>query len=384
MLQSQQAAGNEPDINESYDAETPTLATDGLAGNLKPVLTSSGIDPVSYWYKPFIDAYIPVVTTGDSVAGDVYGIPNEADASVIIYNENEFKAAHVALPKDGWTWQQMEADAKKLRKGSGATQSQYGICLRSDWQAVYNHVMLAYGVTAFTQTKADFDSPQAVAAWKLLLAPFKDGEAVPESQIGANAAGDCGGVFESGEAAMGIGVRAGVASYASAIGNKFKWNDVEMPLIKVGKHKPVNPSGGGSVDFTMAPSVLDGSKGGNRTADLPNAESFLKFFYSPAGQKVMEDTFSVIPAIPSVNGPTAEWRHLAGGPCPNCSWPKNNVPWSVDAAQALIAPNPPGNVFTVSNTVVPNMVQDVTTGGESLSAGLSSVQSALTAAYSGT
>jgi maltose-binding protein MalE len=382
-LQAEQAAGNQPDINESYDAETPTLMVDGLAGDMKSVLTSSLIYPVSYWYKPFIGAYIPVSSTGGVTVGDPYGVPLEADATVLLYNVNEFKAAHLAFPKNGWTWTQMLADAKKLRKGSGANQRQYGICLRSDWQALYNHVMKAYGVTAFTQTKAAFNTPAAVKAWKLLLAPFQNGEAVPESQIGANAAGDCGGVFASGEAAMAMAVRGGAAGYAASIGNKFKWNVVTMPTITVGKNKPDIPSGGGSVSFTMSPSVLTGSAGGNHTADLPNAVSFMKYLFSAAGQKVLEDTFGVIPAIPSLNGPTAEWRHLAGGPCSNCSWPTNNNAWSIDAAAALIAPNPPGTVFTLSNTAIPNMVQSVTTGGGSLSSSLSALQSQLTAAYAG-
>ena len=380
-LQAEQAAGNQPDINEAYDALTPTLEVDGLAGDMKSVLTSGGIYPVSYWYKPFIGSYIPVSSTGGVTVGDPYGVPLEADATVMLYNENEFKAAHLAFPKNGWTWAQMLADAKKLRKGSGANQKQYGVCLRSDWQALYNHVMQAYGATAFTQTKADFDSPAAKSAWKLLLAPFMNGDAVPESQIGANAAGDCGGVFASGEAAIAMAVRGGAAGYAANIGNKFKWNVVTMPSITVGKHKPVVPSGGGSVSFTMSPSVLTGSAGGNHTADLPNAESFMKYLFSAAGQKVLEDTFGVVPSVPSLNGPNAEWRHLVGGPGPNQSFPHNNDAWSIDAADALIAPNPPGTVFTLSNTAIPNMVQSVTTGAESLSAGLSGLQSQLTAAY---
>ena len=46
----------------------------------------------------------------------------------------------------------MLADAAKLKIGSGASQSQYGICERPDWQAEYNPVLKAYGVTAFTET----------------------------------------------------------------------------------------------------------------------------------------------------------------------------------------------------------------------------------------
>lgn len=383
LLQSEQAAGDQPDINEAYDVLTPTFEVDGLAADLKSVLTSSGIYALNYWYPSFEASYIPPPgATGGVTVGDPYGVPLEADATVILYNESELKDAHVAFPQDGWTWTQMLADAKKLRIGSGAGQRRYGICLRPDWQAEYEPVLHAYGVTGFTETKATLDSSAAQAAWKLMLAPLKNGDAVPESQIGANAAGDCGGVFESGEAAMALAVRGGAAGYAAAIGNKFKWNVVTMPTITVGKGKPDYPVGGGSVSFTLSPSVVNGSKGGNHTADLPNAESFIKYLFSAAGQKVAEDTFGVIPAVPSLNGASAEWRHLAGGPGANQSFPTNNNAWSIDASKAIIAPQTPGTVFTSSNTDIPNFVEDVTTGQESLTTGLTQLQSQMSAAYS--
>jgi hypothetical protein len=384
LLQSEQAAGDQPDINEAYDVLTPTFEVDNLAADLKTVLTASATYPVSYWYPSFEASYIPPPgATGGVTVGDPYGVPLEADATVILYNEDELAAAHVPFPKDGWTWAQMLADAKKLRKGSGASQKQYGICLRPDWQAEYNPVLHAYGVTAFTETKATLDTKAAQAAWKLMLAPLENGDAVPESQIGANAAGDCGGVFESGEAAMALAVRGGAAGYAAAIGNKFKWNVVTMPTIPIGKSKVDYPVGGGSVSFTLSPSVVNGSAGGNHTADLPNAESFIQYLFSAAGSKVGEDTFGIIPAAAALNGPSAEWRHLAGGPGPNQSFPTNNNAWSIDAAKAIIAPQTPGTVFTQSNTDVPNFVEAVTTGAESLSSGLSQLQSQMNAAYSG-
>jgi hypothetical protein len=383
-LQAQQAAHNQPDINEAYDVLTPTFEVDGLAADLKSVLTSSGVDPVSYWYKSFEASYIPPPgATGGVTVGDPYGVPLEADATVLLYNENEFKKAHLAFPKDGWTWNQMLADAKKLTIGHGAGTKQYGLCLRPDWQAEYNPILHAYGVTAFTESKATLDTKAAQQAWKLMLAPLEQGIAVPESQIGANAAGDCGGVFESGEAAIALAVRGGAAGYATAIGSKFKWNVVTMPTITVGKGKPDYPVGGGSVSFTLSPSVVNGSAGGNHTADLPNAESFLKYLFSSAGQTVAEDTYGVIPAVPSLNGPSAAWRHLAGGPAPDTSFPTNNNAWTIDASKAIIAPQTPGTVFTQSNTDVPNFVQAVTTGQESLSAGLSKLQSQMNAAYAG-
>jgi hypothetical protein len=374
-LLSAKDADNEADINEAYDTLTPTLEVEGTAGDLKNELVTGKIYPQSYWYHSFLASYIPPHGAVGVTVGDPYGVPLEADATVIIYNENEFKKAHVPFPKDGWTWGQMLKDAKKLTKGHGVNTTQYGICLRPDWQAEYNPVLHAYGVTAFTETKATLDTAAAKAAWKLMLAPMEKGIAEPESVIGQTHEGDCGTPFEAGTDAMALAVRGGTSGYAAEIGNKFKWNVVTMPTIKVGKKKPDYPVGGGSVSFTMAPATLAGGP------DLSNAESFMKFLFSAPGQKVLEDTFGVIPSVPSLNGPHAEWRHLAGGPGPNESFPTNNNAWTIDAAKAIIAPQTPGTVANASNTDVPAFVANVVGDPSSLNSQLATLQSEMTAAY---
>ena len=46
----------------------------------------------------------------------------------------------------------------------------------------------------------------------------------------------------------------------------------------------------------------------------PLAIAFLKYLFSRRGQAVAEKTFGVVPAVASLNGPTALWRHTAGRP----------------------------------------------------------------------
>ena len=139
LLQSEQSAGDQPDINEAYDVLDADLR--GRRARCRPQVGSHLEQHVcAEVLVPLVRAsYIPPKgATGGVTVGDPYGVPLEADATVILYNKKELAAAHVPFPKDGWTWNQMLADAKKLRKGSGATQKQYGICLRPDWQAEYN------------------------------------------------------------------------------------------------------------------------------------------------------------------------------------------------------------------------------------------------------
>jgi ABC-type glycerol-3-phosphate transport system substrate-binding protein len=373
-LSAAKAAGNQPDINESYDDEVPTFEVDGLAADLTPVLTSAAIYPASYWYHSFLASYIPTTSGGGVTAGHPYGVPLESDATVLLYNENEFSAKHVAFPKDGWTWTQMLKDAKKLTIGHGANTTQYGACLRPDWQAEYNPVMHAYGVNPITPTRATLSTKNALKAWQLMLTPLEKGWAVPEKIIGANAAGDCGGVFESGEAAMALAVRGGAAGYASKIGSKFAWNVVTMPLIRVGRK--LHPSvGGGSVAFTMSQAVVAGGP------NLTNAEHFMQYLFSTPGQTVLEDTYGVIPSIPSLNTSSAPWQNLTTPPCPGCTFPTNNAAWSIDAADAIIAPAFPGAAFSDSNIDVPNFVAAVENKPKSLKSAAIGLESQMKGAY---
>ena len=180
LLQTERLAGTEPMIDETYDVLTPTLEVDGLVGDLTSDLKAGNPYHQNYWYSGFLSSYIPPKGAPFGV-GHVFALPAGADATVVMYNENEFKKAGVPLPKDGWTWKQMLADAAKLRIGHGTSQTQFGICLRPDWQALYNPILKAYGVASFTETKATLDTPAALAAWKLMISPLQNGDSVGEA-----------------------------------------------------------------------------------------------------------------------------------------------------------------------------------------------------------
>ena len=162
MLQTEKLGGTLPDIAETYDVLTPTLEVDGLLANMSPFLAKGEPYVTSYFNPSFLASYIPPPGAPKGV-GNVYALPNEADATVMFYNKNEFKAAGVPFPTNNWTWAQMVSDAKKLSDGAN---NHYGVCERPMWQAEYNPVLKAYGVTAFTERKADRGlarSPQGLA-----------------------------------------------------------------------------------------------------------------------------------------------------------------------------------------------------------------------------
>jgi ABC-type glycerol-3-phosphate transport system substrate-binding protein len=364
LLQTERLDGNEPMIDETYDVLTPTLEVDGLVGDLTSDLKAGNPYHQNYWYSGFLSSYIPPKGAPFGV-GHVFALPAGADATVVMYNENEFEKAGVPFPKNGWTWSQMLADAAKLRIGSGASQKQFGICLRPDWQALYNPVLKAYGVASFTETKATLDTPAALAAWKLLITPLENGDSVGEAaQQAKNGGSGCEPFFESGEAAMSMEVRANLPGIIAAVGSKFKYNAVAMPSIAAANGKRVIPTGGGSLGWALAPNAVHN----------PLALAFLKYYFSAPGQAVAEATLGEVPAEPSLNGPHALWRTEPGGPA-------NTAAYAIAAATATIAPQSPGNVFTLSNIDVPEAVQAATIGHQSIKTAFTNLQNQMDTAY---
>ena len=175
-LLTEKLAGNLPDIVNPQDVLSPTLSTDGITQSLSPYLAKGVPYKQDYWLPNILASYIPTI---GAQKGQVFALPNEADAVVVYYNKDEFKKAGVPLPTDNWTWSQMMADAAKLKVAKGSTQTQWGICDTPDWQALYNPLMKAFGVTSLSETKADLSSPGALKAWQMLVEPTQNGEAVP-------------------------------------------------------------------------------------------------------------------------------------------------------------------------------------------------------------
>jgi ABC-type glycerol-3-phosphate transport system substrate-binding protein len=119
LLQTEKLAGNEPMIDETYDVLTPTLEVDGLVG--RPHVGPQGrqaLTTQNYWYPSFMSSYIPPKGAPFGV-GHVFALPAGADATVVMYNENEFEKAGVpASRRTAGPGSQMLADAAKLRIGS--------------------------------------------------------------------------------------------------------------------------------------------------------------------------------------------------------------------------------------------------------------------------
>ena len=97
--------GSPPDIAYLYGSWAPNIAQIPQVVNLTQVVKRSGVDWKDFW-------------TGEravaTVNGKVIGIPALVDNLAVVYNKALFAKAGLTPPGPGWTWQQFEADARKL------------------------------------------------------------------------------------------------------------------------------------------------------------------------------------------------------------------------------------------------------------------------------
>ena len=117
------------------------------------------------------------------------------------------------------------------------------------------------------RTRPGLGSPAALKAWATLIDPTTDGLAIPYS-IARPRTTTPKHLFQEGQAAMYIGVRAQLPGVRSATQGKFKFNVVAMPYILPGKR----PTGAGGVDGHPRP-------GRERQLSL----DFLHWLYSGSG-----------------------------------------------------------------------------------------------------
>jgi multiple sugar transport system substrate-binding protein len=358
-LLTEKLAGDLPDIVNPQDVLSPTLSTDGITQSLSPYLAKGEPYPQSYWLPNILASYIPTIGSGK---GQVYALPNEADAVVVFYNKNEFKKAGVPYPTDNWTWSQMIADAARLKVVSGGTQTQWGLCDTPDWQAVYNPLMKAFGVTSLSETTADLAAPASLKAWQMLIAPTQDGDAVPYATY-LSASAQCATLFDSGQAAMFFGVRGNLPTVRPATAGKFDWDVAPMPFVQ-GVNGPTRPTGAGSISWALS----------SQAKDVSNAMAFFKFLFSPQGQAIEEEGYGVVPAIPSLLANGSVWQKLPGPPY-------NAGAFTIAAQTGTIAPQTPNTVYNLTQTDIPKAIEAVVDEHESYSQAFGAINTAINALY---
>lgn len=149
---------------------------------------SADFDPSS-----FVPAAIQNWTTND---GKIGGLPTLMNTIGVWYNADAFQKAGLVLPKNGWTWDEMLSDAKKLTSKSGGT-TNYGmiadnITSTSDGPFTMSVYSMSAGGQPFADkvnnpTKVTVDSQYTEGVSKVAAA-IQSGSIAPPGYDSSNAA----------------------------------------------------------------------------------------------------------------------------------------------------------------------------------------------------
>jgi len=114
--------------------------------------------------------------------GHVYAIPYRSGCSVMFANKTLFDNAGIALPYDGWTWDEFYATAEKLTDAANGVYG-YSICGDSsdsgtEWQ--FYSVLLQAGAKLIDENnKAAFNTPEGENALNYILSMIDAGITPP-------------------------------------------------------------------------------------------------------------------------------------------------------------------------------------------------------------
>lgn len=183
------AAGNPPAVLRSDIAWVPTLAADGLLLNMSQ----------QKWATTLLKTALPGPRATNYYKGSYYGIPDDTNTQVLVWNKADFKAAGLSGPPT--TLAQLFADAHTLtNKGKG----QFGLGVDgTDIWNVAPYIWSAGGSftnSSWTTASGYLDSAKTDAAVQELVNLDKEGI------IGSDFVGGSGAV--SGEVGMPKGIYA--------------------------------------------------------------------------------------------------------------------------------------------------------------------------------
>lgn len=240
-----------------------------------PAFAAAGqLEDMTEWAKalPYFNALSPAHVKQGTYDGKVYGLPMLVETSIFAWNKGLYKKAGLDPDKAPATWDEITANAAKIRKLGGDTYGFYfsgggcGGCM------IFTFTPLVWGagadiVSADGKT-ATLDTPQMRKAVGYYRDMIKDG-AVP-----ASAATDNGVDFlkfaggQIGQQSMG----------AFAIGNMITQHpevDFGVALIPGVDGKPSSFAGGDNFVVTKG------------TPRMPQIKDFLTYIYSLDAQKIM-------------------------------------------------------------------------------------------------
>ena len=245
-------------------------------------------------------------------------LPQNISSLVVYYNKDMFKAAGVAEPKEGWSWDDMVAAAKKLTKdstGDGKAEV-YGLGIEASlirlapfvWSAGGDLVDDDENPTHFT-----LDTPEAELAMERLFQLYVTDKVTPsEEEVEAE---DDETRFQNGRMAMVLSSRRSTPTFRTI--QDFDWDVAALPqheeqagilhsdaycLTKASDNKDAAWS---FMEFALGPEGAPVVAQSGRTVpslkSVAESDAFLDPTAKPANSQVFLDTIPVIRQVPSIS-----------------------------------------------------------------------------------
>jgi multiple sugar transport system substrate-binding protein len=266
-----------PDV--MFMAYIPTYASRGMLENLSPYIAKE---------KDFkLEDFYPNLLRQHQYNGQQYGLPRDNDSKVIYVNTKMFREAGLAIPKSGWTWQDLRDAARKLtKKDAGGNITQYGYAFEVNewWQ-----IMIWQNGGEIWDTfnppeppkRLLINSPEAAEAVQFFADLVNVDKVSPSYEVMKDGSNNTK-LFIDGKVAMVFANHSVIPAFSNTQG--LEWDVVPLPM---GKQR-ANVVGGAGY------AIHKDSR--NKAA----AWEFLKFLSSELGQGFFMETGLVVPARQSI------------------------------------------------------------------------------------
>lgn len=300
-IRSQAGGANAPTIAGIYDLWLPELVRDHIVAEAPAAAAGEvGKDwPAS-------------AASAASVAGKVYGYPNEIDLYALNYNKKLFADAGIAAPPK--TWDELTADAKKLTSMDGGRITRQGFGFINSWAAGVVHpwgsLLASNGGSLIVDGKPALDTKQARETFALVQKLID--EKASDAAMGtadANTTGPFLDNFVGGKTAMIIMANWWESALHTGMGDAGFANVATAPI-------PVGPSGDGphAISYTWLTVVSASASAAQKKA----AWDFLGWLDGPSsgpnGASAMGDILQSMGILPSRKSDVAAFSQRLSTP----------------------------------------------------------------------
>jgi ABC-type sugar transport system permease subunit/ABC-type glycerol-3-phosphate transport system substrate-binding protein len=290
------AAGTPPDVFYVPDNNVAEFASLNILTPLDPYLEEEHKAGTDAWMADFY----PVIMNAFKYdgkhlgLGKTYGLPKDFTTCVMYVNVDLFKQAGLKVPYDGWTWEEFEADCRKITDLSKTSGREVWGGVLEAWPGAFRNIVWCFGGDFFTDDFRDtlLGTPGSQEALKLVRRLRFDEKTVYNSTTQAKEQG--GEEFFAGN----VGIQGPVGRWKTPRDrvipakngpddkdpSHFEWDVVPVPKGKVQA----------SAIFTVAWSMSA------TTAHPKESYELIKFLCDPEGQALNSRLGLAIPALKSV------------------------------------------------------------------------------------